>query len=163
MKKTISDILNKCSSDKFKKSYIKYLASLDFDEFEELFSKYSSTIAKLIIRYRKNKIKFFSRKWFKLSDLEYKWHLLYSMFVKSNNYFVDKITQNLEIKNNKKMSLLSKIIKTRQELESIISHPISLIPDPTVEDIIKFNLIIIDSIYTSEELTKLVDELNNIQ
>lgn len=163
MKKTISYILNKCSSSKFEKSYIKYLASLDFDEFEKFFSNYSSIIAKLIIRYRANKIKLFSKKWFKLSNLEYKWHLLYSMFIKSNRNFVDKITQNLEIKNNKKMSLLSKIIKTRQELESIISHPISLIPDPTTEDIIKFNLIIIDSIYTSEELTKLVDELNNIR
>ena len=33
----------------------------------------------------------------------------------------------------------------------------------TQEEIIRFNLIIIDSIYTSEELEKLVEELNNMQ
>ena len=159
----LSIILKKCENKKFRIGYMRYLSSLDFNEFEELFSHYSTIIAKLLIRYQKDKIKFLSRKWFKLSDLEFKWHQLYKLFSLSNPYFVELNMKNLDIKNSKKMELVIKINETRKTLESIVSNPIALPKNSNQEDIIKFNLIIIDSIYTSEELTKLVDELNNIQ
>ncbi len=159
----LSDILNKCENKKFKDGYIKYLKSLDFNEFEELFSYYSGAIATLLIRYQKNKIKFFSNKWFKFHIIKYKWDLLYLIFSNANHDFVMNTSKNLDIKNTKKMDLIIKINETRQELESIVSNPIILTQNSSQEDIIKFNLIIIDSIYTSEKLTKLVDELNNIE
>ena len=159
----LSIILKKCENKKFRIGYMRYLSSLDFNEFEDLFSHYSSIIAKLIIRYRKDKIKFFSKNWFKLSDLEYKWHQLYKLFSISNPYFVELNMKNLDIKNTKKIELIMKINETRKALDSIVSNPIALSQAATQEDIIKFNLIIIDSIYTSEELTKLIEELNNIQ
>ena len=159
----LSTILKKCENKKFRIGYMRYLSSLDFNEFEELFSHYSTIIAKLLLRYKKNKIKFFSKNWFKISDLEYKWHQLYRLFSLSNPYFVELNMKNLDIKNTKKMELIMKIDETRRTLESIVSNPIALPQNTNQEDIIKFNLIIIDSIYTSEELTKLVEELNNIQ
>jgi hypothetical protein len=159
----LSIILKKCENKKFRIGYMRYLSSLDFNEFEELFSHYSTIIAKLLLRYQKNKIKLFSKNWFKLSNLEYKWHQLYRLFSLSNPYFVELNMNNLDIKNTKKMDLIMKINETRKELESIISNPIILNQNSNQEEIIKFNLIIIDSIYTSEKLTKLVDELNNIQ
>jgi len=158
----LSIILKKCENKKFRIGYMKYLGSLDFNEFEELFSHYSTIIAKLLLKYQKNKIKFFSKNWFKLSSLEYKWYQLYRLFSLSNPYFVELNMRNLDVSNSKKTDLIIKINETRQALESIVSNPITLPENAKQEDIIKFNLIIIDSIYTSEELTKLVDELNNI-
>ena len=158
----LSIILKKCENKKFRIGYMRYLSSLDFNEFEELFSHYSTIIAKLLLKYQKNKIKFFSKNWFKLSSLEYKWYQLYRLFSLSNPYFVELNMRNLDVSNSKKTDLIIKINETRQALESIVSNPITLPENAKQEDIIKFNLIIIDSIYTSEELTKLVDELNNI-
>jgi len=156
-------ILNKCENKKFRVGYIKYLKSLDFEEFEEIFTYYSSVIAILLNKYKKYKIKFFSKRWFKFKVLIYKWNILYLIFSTANHSFVRLVGQNLDIKNAKKMELIMKINENRQILTSIVSNPIHLDLNPNQEDIIKFNLILIDSIYTSEELGKLVDELNNIK
>jgi len=156
-------ILNKCERKKYRDGYIKYLKSLEYEEFENIFSYYSLVMAKLLIKYEKNKISFFSKKWLKFINIKYKWNMLYLIFLKANKKFVNLIIKNLDIKNSKKFELISKINETQNILDSIISNPIKLSSNPNQEDIIKFNLIIIDSIYTSEKLTKLMDELNNIK
>jgi hypothetical protein len=156
-------ILNKCERKKYRDGYIKYLKSLEYEEFENIFSYYSLVMAKLLIKYEKNKISFFSKKWLKFINIKYKWNMLYLIFLKANKKFVNLIIKNLDIKNSKKFELILKINETQNTLDSIISNPIKLSSNPKQEDIIKFNLIIIDSIYTSEKLTKLMDELNNIK
>ena len=156
-------ILNKCERKKYRDGYIKYLKSLEYEEFENIFSYYSLVMAKLLIKYEKNKISFFSKKWLKFINIKYKWNMLYLIFLKANKKFVNLIIKNLDIKNSKKFELILKINETQNTLDSIISNPIKLSSNPNQEDIIKFNLIIIDSIYTSEKLTKLMDELNNIK
>ena len=156
-------ILDKCANKKFRNGYITYLKSLDYDEFEKTFNHYSTVIAKLLIKNKKNKVRIFSKIWFKIGNLEYKWEQLYKLFYMTNPYFVDLAFKNLNIKNNKRIELISKITEHRTTLNSIVSNLISLTQNPTQEEIIRFNLIIIDSIYTSEELEKLVEELNNMQ
>lgn len=159
----LSVILDKSQNKKFRNEYIKYLKSLDFEEFEYIFSYYSSVLVKLLLRYKKNKIRLFSKKWFILKDIQIKWRILYLLFLDANYKFVKRTLDNLEIKNSKRMDLIIKINETKQALDSIISNPIKLTSNPKKEDIIKFNLIIIDSIHTSEELTNLMDKLNNIK
>jgi len=61
----LSIILNKCYNKKFREGFIKYLASLDFAEFDKLFQYYMNVISLLLWRYQKDKIRFFSIKWFK--------------------------------------------------------------------------------------------------
>lgn len=156
-------ILNKCENKKYRTGYIKYLKSLEFDEFENIFSHYSAVMATLLMRYKKIKTKFFSKKWIKLQAITYKWQMLYLIFSHANDKYVRLVGQNLEIRNSKKMELISKINETRQALDSIVSYPIKMAPNPKIDDIVRFDLILVDSIYISEELNNLIDELNNIK
>lgn len=159
---SLNNILRKSSKRKFKKDFIKYLSLLDFNEFENLFFRYSTIIAKLSLRYDKIKNGFLSKNWFKRQNLKHKYRVLYDLFYTANITFVLKAVQDLDIINSKKVELILKIKETQNYLEVITSNRLELEPDPKRDDIIKFILLVADSVYTSNKLIQLMDELDEI-
>ena len=77
-------ILKKCKRSKFRNGYIKYLESLDYEEFKYLLSYYMQTITRLVIKYNSKNIKLFSRNWFKYYFLKRKYYKLFNIFFTSN-------------------------------------------------------------------------------
>ena len=78
-------ILKKCSNKKFRKGYVKYLASLDYKEFETLFIHYVEIVTTLSGRYALKKIKFLSKDWFKKRAANKKYDLVYDLFYDANH------------------------------------------------------------------------------
>jgi hypothetical protein len=166
MKQRLNVILKKCKNYKFRKGFIKYLSSLDFEEFEQIYNKYVRIIIRLIIRYRNKKIKFLSKDWFKNQILENKWDRLHTIFVESNFAFVTRVNNNDRTKNNKTRKILTDIDVVRETLkninENVNAKTIEITDYSTQEEIFNFYVLLVDSIYLSLELEKLKDELYKI-
>ena len=158
----ISSILKMCNNYKYKKNFIKYLSSLDFKEFEQIFVNYSKVISRLTVRYINNKPKTFSKKWFSVIFLENNFRKLYIIFSRANFAFVMRINNDLVNKLNKRDILLKRINENNIILNNISDKRIKIDTATTIADIIYFNILIIDNIYINEEQIKLIDEFNSM-
>ena len=160
----LSIILNKCYNKKFREGFIKYLASLDFAEFDKLFQYYMNVISLLLWRYQKDKIRFFSIKWFKYKILNYKYNQLYYMFSESNFQFVIIINENMKIENRRREKLISELDDVQKSIESLYNHQLLItLPILSKQDLIDFSVLIIDNIYLKDELKKLLDEVKEFK
>jgi len=159
----LSLILKKCAnSNKFEKEFIRYIASLDFKEFEKLFNNYTFIINKCIIKL--NNPKFFSKNWIKSKILNHKFYQLYYIFYKANYDFVKMSNKNLKDKNDKKQKLIDNIYDIQRSLIFLNKKQITLNLDieSTNEEIIDIIILISDSIYIEDELYKMINELISI-
>lgn len=157
----LSVILKKCNNSKFRKSYIKYLKTLDYDEFKVIFSHYMRIIAKINIRYSTKKIKPFSKLWFNKQFIKIEYRKILNIFYFSNFDFVLKIGTEIFDLNSKKLKLLKDIEETKITLNNI--NEIKSIKLESKEDYIKYSALMIQKFYFSEQLEKLVNELNDIK
>ena len=160
----LSIILSKCYNKKFREGFIKYLASLDFAEFDKLFQYYMNVISLLLWRYQKDKIRFFSIKLFKYKILNYKYNQLYYMFSESNFQFVIIINENMKIENRRREKLISELDDVQKSIESLYNHQLLItLPILSKQDLIDFSVLIIDNIYLKDELKKLLDEVKEFK
>lgn len=148
-------------SYKSEKQYIKYLKSLDFEEFKEIYFHYMKIIIRYESIYKKQNAKKFSKNWFINRKIHNKYKNFNGLFVLSNINHIVKISNDLDISNNRKEELIKNIIDTRKTIDFLSKHPIILNENPTKEEIIKFNVLVIDSIYFNKKMKDLLNELNN--
>ena len=159
----IKDILSKMYNRKFREGFTKYLASLDYNEFDFMYNYYTSILIKVINRYTKNKPKFLSKRWFNYNVLYMKYSYLFHIFMKANSEFV-VLSNKLLKENNAKVSKLIEDINEKQRiLKHIASTPLTFSEYSTIEDRIKFYLAVVDNIYSTEILEKSIEELKTLK
>jgi len=156
----LNTILKKSNNNKFRKGFIKYLSSLNFNEFSFLYNFYMRVMTKLILKYKNKKIKFLSKDWFKNISLQNKYQELYYIFYIANFPYIQKINKNLEINNLKNRILLDNINDVKSSLENLSKKQININPYPTEKEMIDFNILIIGTIYNKQMLDNLLEELN---
>lgn len=157
----LNDILTKCSNIKFKTGYIKYLKSLNFEEFEKIFVYYASVIQIVAIKYENSR--FFTKKWFKKYLLQLKFNILCNIFFEANFDYLIKIKDNIDIINKKREKILINIKNNKETLNNVLQLKFNVYKIPmTKEDLINFNILIIDNIYLTNELENLIYELNKL-
>jgi len=123
-----------------------------------------NVISLLLWRYQKDKIRFFSIKWFKYKILNYKYNQLYYMFSESNFQFVIIINENMKIENRRREKLISELDDVQKSIESLYNHQLLItLPILSKQDLIDFSVLIIDNIYLKDELKKLLDEVKEFK
>jgi hypothetical protein len=162
-KPKLRDIWKNLFNEKFKKGFIKYLASLDYEEFDEIFDHFITTTYRLRLKYKNTKIKFLSEKWFKSKIVLYKYDEMFRLFGVANLEFIKKSNSILDEKNKKKTNLIKNINEKRQILNALSQIPLVITTNSTQSDILKFYIAIISNIYNSNELVKSLEELNNLK
>lgn len=177
MKIRLSIILKNSKKNKYKKNFIKYLSSLDFDEFEIIFNHYISIIFRALsfykveyffekIHFLRNKFgidnnkfiknKFLSKKWFCDIKMTKKYHKIYDIFLEANSEYVEKIQNKLITKNNRKEKILTEIININNKIKNM-DIEISNV------NLTQFCSLIFYQIYIKIELERLVEEFNKIK
>mgnify|MGYP000848835058 CR=1 FL=1 len=141
----------------FKKGYIKYLSSLDFKEFEELFSHYVEVIAIALKKYDTEKIKLLSKDWFKYKSLIRKYNTVFSIFFQANYDFTLDIIHRLEVRNNIK----EEIIKNMQLLLNISYNNIFSQDFKDKQNLIKLSICLSDWLYITHKLDSLNKQLED--
>lgn len=155
----LSVILKKCSNKKFRNGFVKYLTSLDFVEFNALFIYYINVIGLMLHKYNKNKIRFFSIKWFKKKIVDYKYNQLYYIFSDANFAFITIINENMKHENVRSQIILDEIDDIKNSIENLYNKELVINLPLSKEDVIELSVLIIDNIYLRDELKKLVDEI----
>lgn len=162
-KPKLRDIWKNLFNEKIKKGFIKYLASLDYEEFDEIFDHFTTTTYRLRLKYKNTKIKFLSEKWFKSKIVLYKYDEMFRLFGVANLDFIKKSNYILDEKNKKKIAIIKNINEKRQILNTLSQLPFTITPYSTQNDILNFYVAIISNIYNSNELAKSIEELNNLK
>lgn len=163
-KHRLNIILDKCRDNKFKKGFIIYLQSLDFDEFELLFNYYTSIISRLIFRYKnkEEKVKIFSKKWLRNKFLNYKYQTINLLFYAANSNFV-KLANKKISDNNKRMSeLITKIKEINKSIEAIKNVNLTISEQPSMTEVITLITILIEYIHNKNESEKIMNEINKL-
>lgn len=154
----LSTILDKCNRSKYRNEFIKYLTSLDFNEFEYLYNKYSELIIRTGYKYRNSKR--FSKNWLKKKLLDIKLKRLYLLFLQSNMYYVILSGENLKNRNEKRRVILKNIEESKELMRNLNNNRfLELSITPTYEDLIKLYILMMDNIYTKDRLDNLIKEL----
>jgi len=163
MKIKLNDILKKSLNYKFRKGFIKYLSTLEYDEFNEIYKHYTSILLTLIFRYRKDKFIIFSKKWFNYRILQYKYHYIFKLFFTANPKFIER--SNIETKkyNNEVSNLIDLINEKSEILQNISKTPMFLTQYSTNKDFIKYYLVIVDNVYNYEILINAMNRLNELK
>jgi len=156
----LNHILNKSNNKKFRNGLIKYLKSLDFDEFKLIYDYYSNVIGKLLFKYQKEKIKFLSKKWFKIKILKYKYKNIFTIFFDASSFSVIKIIDDETKKNDKYNSLVKNINEISDSLQEYSTYQMSLSSNPTTEELVRFIIMVSNNIYNLDELDRLIKELD---
>lgn len=156
----LSTILNNIKNSKYKKGYIKYLKSLDYDEFRTLFVYYMAIIIRYENIYIKKNIKKYTLFWLKNYFIRKKYIRLYSIFYNSNQDFVIKINKKIEYDNNIRQHLINNIKEVTETISNLEGKIAVITEKSTRKDLIDFTVLLIDSIYLRNELNKLLDKLD---
>lgn len=157
-------ILDKCSKKKFKNGFIQYLKSLDFEEFEVLFNHYNSVLTRLMFRYKEKneKVRIFSKKWFRNENLKYKYDVINSLFYDSNMFFVEKINNKLENNNKRISELIIKVREINQSLEIIKNTNFSFGDVLNTKETINLITLLVEYTYNNNELKKVLAEIEEL-
>lgn len=157
---TLRQLLNKISDRKFIKGYIKYLKSLDFEEFNSIYLHYSRIFTILYFRYQQKNAKFLSKIWFKMYILKLKFKLIFYIFNVANADYIKKSSNLLEENNNKSLKILIEIYEVQNAILNIQKKPLVLTQNPNREDIIHAMVYFCSSIYNNQRLEELIQEFN---
>ncbi len=150
-----SELLKNISNRKFRNSYIKYLMSLDFEEFYFIYNHYSKILIILSLRYKnKKRGKFIS--WIKLKILYHKFEILYKIFNLANKEFIKK---TMEL-NNKKYLVLNEIITVKTILKKL--ETVNIIINNNKTNIINVIAVLILNVYNKNKLEELEKKLNDL-
>lgn len=154
-------ILKTCSKNKLRKGYIKYLNSLDFDEFKYLFYHYTTITIRLMYRYKDDNPKIFSKKWIRNILLRAKYDNIKDVFNEANLEYVDKMHNDLIINNKRKTELIAKLTEINNTLKNLrfSGIPIKSAKDETIV----IFAYAVDVMYMNQEFKRILEEIDNIE
>lgn len=155
----LSELLRNCSSRKYKNGYKKYLASLDYVEYEKLFKHYFEILTTLLIKYESKEHKFLSKDWFKARKVNKMYDRLYRLFLDSNHVFLLIATEKMKRINDEKEKIYQKIEELKQSIQNVYNTELLIEIPPTKYDLINLLILFMTSIYSEKELRALLDEL----
>ena len=154
MKRTLNAILKKCKFNrKYKKNFILYLSSLDFDEFGFLYFYYTS----IIIKRYKSEYKLFSKQWFKTFFLAYKLKYILNIFNSANSEYILRLKNNVE-----QLELLKNEIDENFKILSKIQTDLFIGENLKKDDIIRSSISLSESIFLTDKITKLMIDYKNL-
>ncbi len=160
MNTRLNTILKSCSNKNFRKGFIKYIASLDYKEFEELFTHYTTIFAHLFIKYSSKELKKYSKDWFKEISLNNKYNEMYALFAEANFTFILEFNKNIGDRNRKREEILQEIEDIKKIINSVFSKEFVINLPPSQYQKIEILMLICNSIYAESELKRLMEELN---
>lgn len=155
----LSEIFKNIYKKKFREGYIKYLRSLDFEEFDFIYHQYAGTVAVLHKRYESKNHKFLSKNWINLKILTSKFKVLYYVFHSANKDFMKKSFKLLEERNSKSLRILTEINEVKATLKNLENKTLMITQNPNSEDIISITSYFVSNIYNNQRLQELLDEL----
>ena len=155
-------ILKNLSNYKYKCGFIKYLSSLNFDDFEKLLNYYLSIILRLTLRHKNKKANFLSKQWFINRYINSIFLKITMVFYDANfDYFI-KIDKNIQKKNNIIINLLNNIYENQNTLKNLEKIKVYLIDMKTDKEIVEFASLAISTIFVKQELEKLYNEIEKL-
>jgi len=158
---SLNIILKKSLNYKFRRGFIKYLSSLDYEEFESLFVYYANIISTLLIKYSNKKIRFLSRDWFKYKILNIKYDIFFFLFIKGNREFLLEISKSMTQRNEEREKTLNEIDRLQHIINDLYAKEILVNVSFTQQDKIEVITLIYVAIDTAKELEKLLNSLNH--
>lgn len=162
----LNTILKKSSNKKYEKNFEKYLSSLDFEEYRNLFGFYIKIFARLKIRYNSKKRAF--KNLFKKSLLNSKYYKFIYIFRSGNIKFFDRYNSELQETNKETTTLMLDIEKTKITLQNLReswllwSESLLKFNDVSKENMLFFNILLISIIHNNKEYERLVNELDKL-
>lgn len=163
----LSVILKKCDNTKYRQDFIKYLSTLEFDEFELLFNKYLVIISRFLNIYSdlsftmfKNNAIFLSKKWWKNQRMKNKYCCFFKIFNDGNPKFITDIENKLKYKSKRYTEIALNLKDAQIEMENIISVELKI--SNNKEDLIRTSIYISKTIMIKNKLEKLSEELNKL-
>jgi len=158
----LSVILKNSYKSSYKKGFIKYLDSLSYNEFKVMYMHYMKVHLRYEKRYKTEKPKFFSKKWFINKKILSNSIRLYYLFSNTKSKYIKKVMDELDIISNKRSNLLDRISITQAKIKNLSDKNIVLTQTPTQMDNIDFILLIVENIYLTEEITSLYNKLDDM-
>ena len=162
----LNTILKKSSNSKYEKNFEKYLSSLDFEEYRDLFGGYLVVFTRLMIRYRSKKKTI--KNWFNNHLLKAKYYKFIGIFMNGNRVLFDRYNNELQEINKGTTNLIIDIEKAKISLQNlraswlIWSDSLLKFNDVSRENMIFFNILLISIIHHNKEYERLVIELDEL-
>jgi hypothetical protein len=156
----LNTILKTCYNKNSRKGFIKYITSLDYNEFENMFLHYTTVFAHLFIKYSSKKIKKYSKDWFKEIVLNDKYDKIYALFAEANFSYILEFNKNIGERNKKREKILQEIEDVKKIINSVFSKEFVINLPPSQYQKIEILMLICNSIYAENELKRLIEELN---
>lgn len=157
----LSKVLKNCKNKKYRKDFIKYLSTLEFEDFEILYNRYFYMITRFLAIYGNyNNARIFSENWWKIQKIKNMYKSFLSIFNDGNSKFVIYIQNKLIYKSQRSMDITIELTKSQQELENILKIKLNI--SNNKEDIIRATIYIIKTIILKNKLQKLSEELKTL-
>lgn len=157
----LSKVLKNCKNKKYRKDFINYLSTLEFDEFEILYNKYFYIIIRFLAIYGNyNNARIFSENWWKNQKIKNTYNLFLSIFNDGNSKFVICIQNKLIYKSQRAVDITIELTKSQHELENILKIKLNI--SNNKDDIIRASIYIIKTIILKNKLQKLSEELKSL-
>lgn len=162
MKHKLSVILKKCNNYKYREGFIKYLKSLNYEEFKELYLHYALIVLRYENIYKHKNPKKFSKKWFINKKIKNKTKKLYYYFIKANDNFIKKITNKIIEDNGLREKLFDELTITRNKINNLSKKTFIISETSSKNDIIDFNIYLILSTDLSNKIKELINKIDNL-
>jgi len=155
-------ILKNITNKNVKHGFIKYLSSLDFEDFEYLLEHYLTVIVRLMFRYKNKKANFLSKQWFINKKINSKYRKIAMAFYDANFDYCIKISDKIQQKDKHIINLLNNISENKKVLKNLENIQLFLTDMENEKEIIEFTSLIISTIFVKKELEKLYDEIEKL-
>ena len=156
---TLSSLLISLRNSKRKKEFIKYIGNMKYTDFKTIWVSYSQLLIRKTQKY--NKCKFPSVGYYKKKTLHIYYSEMFILFRKANKKYIEDIGDEMSAFSEK----VIKILNVVAEREAILKHiqTIDFTKKELFDDKIKLVLVIMESIYSQEELQKAIEELKEMR
>lgn len=152
---TLSKLLKGLRNPKKKKEFVNYIAEMDYDNFKHIWVTYSDILFKKRIKYAKSRM--LSRNWFKYHTVKIYYAELFLLFDKANKPYVTRIMNELDKLTIKLLSLMGIISERQLILDYISKIDFTLVENSSNKILVV--LVLMESIYSRDELIKAIDDL----
>jgi len=146
---------------KNKKSFIKYLSKINYDEFKILLDHYVNVVIRLKIKYNNMPIKIFSKNWFIKRDLQNKYTIISNIFYSSNPIYFNKIANELYQLNMTKVNLYNRLEYNQKLLKNLESTTV-IIENNNEETIRNIAIFFLSTLNINNEIKNSIEEINNL-
>lgn len=162
MKHRLSEILKNCENTKYRKGFIKYLGSLNYKEFKELYIHYTVIVIKYENKFKSESPRFFSKNWFITKYTKIKSDKVFHIFIQSNRTFFDRVGKELNANNKLRETLMNDMNDVKNKIDILSKFSFEIQEKPSSEDIIMFSSLLIQNVYLKNKLEKLTSDIENL-